>query len=136
MVQEYSLIGTMLRTLHLDGINRVKDLVADLSERNPLKVKDELVRKHGFYEHKVRQLLLAAAWGMRPAKQWNGRQSAVNGYIMVDAQGRMVLYSQWMSRPSPRCLYPLYKVGQHPHRGIGQLPDQTGGLSSKGKVRF
>lgn len=88
------IIGTMLRTLHLDGINRVKDLVADLSERNPLKVKDELVRKHGFYEHKVRQLLLAAAWGMRPAKQWNGRQSAVNGYIMVDAQGRMVLYSR------------------------------------------
>lgn len=88
------ILATMLRSLHLDGTARMDELVSVLEEKNPLKVKDELVHKHGFYRHKVQQLLLASAWGMRPAKQWNGRWSAVTGYVMVDAQGGMLLYSR------------------------------------------
>lgn len=34
---------------------------------NPLKIKDELITKHGFYEYKVKELLLALAMGLRPA---------------------------------------------------------------------
>lgn len=88
------IISVMLRALHIDGVARVNELVEVLNEKNPLKVKDELVRKHGFYAHKVRQLLLAAAWGMRPARQYTGRASAIGGYIFVDAQGAMVLYTR------------------------------------------
>lgn len=88
------IVASMLMTLHLDGTARMDQLVEVLEEKNPLKMKDELVRKHGFYSHKVRQLLLAAVWGMRPAKQYTGRASAVCGYIMVDGKGQMLLYTR------------------------------------------
>lgn len=88
------IVASMLMALHLDGVARMQPLVEMLEERNPLKVKDELIRKHGFYEHKVRQLLLASAWGMRPAKQYTGRQGAVGGYLVVDARGGIVMYSR------------------------------------------
>ncbi len=88
------ILAAMLRILHLDGTNRVSLLVELLKEQNPLKVKDELVRKHGFYEHKISQFLLALAWGMRPAKQWNGRQNAIEGLLVVDIQGQPMLYTR------------------------------------------
>ncbi|MBQ7181067.1 MAG: HpaII family restriction endonuclease [Bacteroidaceae bacterium] len=88
------ILATMLMLLHLDGIARIDELTAALEEKNPLKVKDELVRKHGLYRFKVRQLLLAAAWGMRPAKVFDGSAGAVGGYLMVDAAGGVLLYSR------------------------------------------
>lgn len=86
------IIATMLMALHLDGINHVAELIEVLEEKNPLKMKDELVRKHGFYRHKVRTLLLAAAWGLRPQAIYNGRVSAIGGYIMVDGNGRLAAF--------------------------------------------
>lgn len=88
------ILASMLRTLHIDGVTKLDEHLPLLDERNPLKVKDELVRKHGFYAHKLRELLLACAWGMRPAKQWNGGESAIGGYIFVDQQGEMVLFDR------------------------------------------
>lgn len=88
------IVASMLMTLHLDGVTRIGPQVELLEQRNPLKMKDELVVKHGFYAHKVRQLLLAAAWGMRPAKQYTGRTGAVGAYIFVDGNGGMTLYTR------------------------------------------
>ncbi len=88
------ILAWMVRTLHLDNVARVEELIPLLEEANPLKVKDELVRKHGFYRHKVRQLLLASAWGMRPAKQYDGRESAVGGFVFVTQMGEMLLYDR------------------------------------------
>lgn len=88
------IVASMLITLHLDGVTRMAPHVELLRERNPLKLKDELVTKHGFYAHKVRSLLLAAAWGMRPAKIYRGEQGAVGAYIMTDANGGMALYTR------------------------------------------
>ncbi len=88
------ILCTMLRALHLDGVQRIADLVQLLEQQNPLKVKDELVRKHGFYRHKVRQLLLAAAWGMRPAKQWTGVQSPLDGYLVLGPQLQPMLFTR------------------------------------------
>lgn len=88
------ILASMLVTLHLDGTARIDQLLEVLEEKNPLKMKDELVHKHGFYRYKIRQLLLAAAWGMRPAKQFTGRASAVEGYVIVDGKGQMLLYTR------------------------------------------
>jgi len=88
------ILGTMVMALHLDGTSKVDELVKVLEEKNPLKLKDELVKKHGFYGYKVRQFLLAAAWGMRPGKMFTGIASAISGYLMVDSQGGMLLYSR------------------------------------------
>lgn len=88
------ILAAMVRALHLDNTNRITDLVTMLEETNPLKMKSELVTKHDFYGHKVRQFLLAAAWGMRPAKTYNGTPSAIAGYVMVDGQGNLLLFTR------------------------------------------
>ena len=88
------ILATMLMTLHLDGTARIDELTAALEEKNPLKVKDELVKKHGLYRYKVCQLLLAAAWGMRPAKVFDGREGTIGGYLMVSETGRTLLYTR------------------------------------------
>lgn len=88
------ILASMLMSLHLDGTARIDELAGVLEERNPLKVKDELVRKHGLYRYKIRQLLLAAAWGMRPAKVFDGSHGAIGGYVMVDPAGKMLLYTR------------------------------------------
>lgn len=85
-------LAEMVRIMHLDHIVRVDELTELVEERNPLKIKDELIHKHGYYRHKMKEFLLAVALGMRPAKQYNGTDSAVAGFVMVDAQGGMVCY--------------------------------------------
>lgn len=88
------ILCAMLRALHADGTNKVTDLVAIMQEQNPLKLKDELVRKHGFYRYKLRQLLLALAWGMRPTKQFTGAQSPLDAYLVIGPQGEPVLFTR------------------------------------------
>lgn len=85
-------LAEMVRTMHLDNITRIDELTAVVEERNPLKIKEELIRKHLYYRHKIKEFLLAVALGMRPAKQYDGRDSAIDGFIMVDAQGQMICY--------------------------------------------
>lgn len=85
-------LAEMVRLMHLDNISRVDELTALIEDRNPLKIKEELIRKHGYYRHKMKEFLLAVALGLRPAKQYDGTDSAVAGFVMVDAEGRMVAY--------------------------------------------
>lgn len=86
------MLGEMVRTMHSEDITRVSELTARIEEINPLKIKDELIRKHGFYRYKTKQFLMALALGMRPAKLFNGTDSAVEGFVFVDAQGTPMCY--------------------------------------------
>lgn len=85
-------LAEMVRLMHLDGIARISELTERIKEINPLKIKDELINKHGFYEFKMKQFLLALALGMRPAKIYNGTDSAVEGILLVDAAGEVLCY--------------------------------------------
>lgn len=86
------LLAEMLRIMHVDGITRVNELTEIIKKSNPLKIKEELIQKHGFYEFKMKQFLSALALGMRPAKIYNGTDSAVEGIIMVDGRGDLSCY--------------------------------------------
>jgi len=88
------ILATMLMTLHLDGTARIDELTAVVEEKNPLKVKDELITKHGLYRYKIRQFLLSCALDMRPSQIFSGKRSAIGGYLMVGPQGDMMLYSR------------------------------------------
>lgn len=88
------ILAEMTRILHLDNISRVDELTQLIEEKNPLKIKDELIHKHGFYRHKMKQFLLALALGMRPAKIYTGKESAVSGFVMVDHDGRLLSYQK------------------------------------------
>lgn len=87
-------LGEMCRTMHMEGITRVSELVEHIKVINPLKIKDELITKHRYYEHKMKEFLLALALGMRPAKLYNGTESAVAGFLMVDSQGELLCYQK------------------------------------------
>jgi type II restriction enzyme len=87
-------LGEMCRTMHLEGITRVSELTEYIKQVNPLKIKDELITKHRYYEHKMKEFLLALAFGMRPAKMYNGTDSAVAGFLMVDAEGEVLCYQK------------------------------------------
>lgn len=82
----------MVRIMHLDGISRISELTEIIKQINPLKIKDELINKHKFYEFKMKQFLMALALGMRPAKIYNGLDSAVEGMLLVDGSGNVLCY--------------------------------------------
>ncbi|WP_342977462.1 HpaII family restriction endonuclease, partial [Bacteroides finegoldii] len=82
----------MVRIMHLDGISRVSELTEIIKQMNPLKIKDELINKHKFYEFKIKQFLMALALGMRPAKIYTGLDSAVEGILLVDGNGDVLCY--------------------------------------------
>lgn len=86
------MLAEMVRALHLEGISRVSELTEYIKQLNPLKIKDELIQKHHYYEHKMKQFLVALALGMRPAKIYNGTDSAVEGIFFVDNKGNVLCY--------------------------------------------
>lgn len=86
------MMAEMVRTMYLEGLARVTDLTGRIKEINPLKIKSELIDKHCFYEYKMKQFLMALAMGMRPAKLFNGTDSAVEGFIYTDADGQILCY--------------------------------------------
>lgn len=86
------MLAEMVRIMHLDGITRVAELTERIKEMNPLKIKDELINKHCFYEFKMKQFLLALALGMRPAKIYNGTDSAVEGLLLANGDGEVLCY--------------------------------------------
>lgn len=88
------ILAAMAYALHIDGTSKISELTQRVSEQNTLKMKDELVKKHGFYGHKMRQFLLALAWGMRPAKQWTGRRNAIDALLLIDKQGQPMIYTR------------------------------------------
>lgn len=88
------LLGEMTRLMWLDGITKVSELTEEIKKLNPLKIKDELISKHGFYEYKIKEFLLALAGGMRPAKLYNGKDSAIAGFLFVTADGQVLCYQR------------------------------------------
>lgn len=88
------LLAEMLRIMHLDGITKVNELTEVIKTMNPLKIKDELIQKHGFYEFKIKQFLMSLALGMRPAKIYNGEDSAIQGLILVKGNGELQCYNK------------------------------------------
>lgn len=99
------MMAEMVRTMHYEGLTRVTDLTERIKEINPLKIKDELVTKHHFYEYKVKQFLMALALGMRPAKLFNGTDSAVEGFIYTNAAGEVVCYHKGARQVFENFLY-------------------------------
>lgn len=86
------LLTEMVRTSYTEESLKLADLAVRMNELNPLKVKDELIVKHGFYTYKIKQLLLACAAGMRPAKIFTGTENLPAGIIVLNADGTPQLF--------------------------------------------
>ena len=68
----------------------IKECVKEVAKRNPFKFCGS--NTEAFYAHKMKVLLLDAALGMTPAKEWNGRYEANGGYLVVRKDGEIVCY--------------------------------------------
>ena len=81
------------RCLLLDstsGKTSIRDCVEAIAATNPFKFGGSDVT--AFYAHKMKVLLLDAALGMTPAKEWTGRYDANGGYLVVRRDGEIVCY--------------------------------------------
>ena len=67
-----------------------KDIVEAIAQQNPFGYTGNNVS--GFYEHKIKVLLLDTALGMTSAKEWNGHYDANGGYLVVKSDGDIVCY--------------------------------------------
>lgn len=64
--------------------------VSEVAKKNPFGYNGKNVAE--FYEHKMKVLLLSAALGMVPGKEWTGRYDANGGYLVVRKDGEIVCY--------------------------------------------
>lgn len=73
-----------------DSVSDIKEIVDRVASQNPFGFTGSNIAS--FYEHKMKVLLLDAALGMTPAKEWDGRYDANGGYIVVRKDGEIVCY--------------------------------------------
>ena len=73
-----------------NATSMIKEAVEMVAAKNPFGFTgNDIV---AFYEHKMKVLLLDAALGMTPSKEWNGRYDANGGYLVVRKDGEIVCY--------------------------------------------
>ena len=82
-----SLIAEVIRRMWKDGNEKISDIVESISKDDPLKKKN----RH-FYEYKMKQFLSSVALGMLPETEWDGKDQANGGYIIVKRDGDVVCY--------------------------------------------
>lgn len=86
------LLTEMVRISYLEDLTHIDQLLQRINEENPLKVKQELIDKHHYYEHKLRQLLFACLGGMRPAKIYTGSDNLPAYFLLLTPDGTPVLF--------------------------------------------
>ena len=81
------ILGRLLLPYYEEGMSRLTDAVTKIEEEDPLGFGCS-----GIYRYKVKKFLSAIALGMVPSKQWDGRDEANGGYIIVKSDGNIVAY--------------------------------------------
>lgn len=82
-------IGECLIADSITKGSSVKSAVEFVANKNPLHFEGNA---QSYYEHKMKQLLIASALGMTPAKEWSGHFDANGGYLVVRKDGEIVCY--------------------------------------------
>lgn len=80
------ILSEALMIRYKDKVTAIKDIVGLLEERDPLSL------GAGMYEYKFKKFLCSIALGMVPAENWNGRDDANGGYIIVRKDGEVVAF--------------------------------------------
>ncbi|MBR7025002.1 MAG: HpaII family restriction endonuclease [Selenomonadaceae bacterium] len=81
------ILGEAVKLYYVERISDCAELATELEKRNPLNVRAE-----NYYRHKIKKFLCAVALGLRPAKEWNCRNEAEGGCIVVKRNAEIVLY--------------------------------------------
>ena len=84
------IIGECLKYYYSGQIHTIVEAESMLRKTNPLNF--DIKGQPYFYEHKLKQFLLAFALGMTAATPWSGKLLASGGYIVVKEDGEIVCY--------------------------------------------
>lgn len=82
------LLSWALKYSYLENLTSCKDIVNLLQNRNPL----HFPNNKKYYEYKFKKFLCSAALGMMPATEWDGKDEANGGYIIVKDDGEVLAY--------------------------------------------
>lgn len=85
-----SIIAEFLLESYFGESKGLKELASAVSVRNPLGY--DPTYNQGFYEHKVKNFLVATALGMVPHTPWDGKYQANGGYLVVKDDGEVLCY--------------------------------------------
>ena len=72
------------------GKKELKTITENVAARNPIGY--DMAYNHKYYEHKVKNFLVASALGMVPHTPWNGKYDANGGYLVVKDNGDVLCY--------------------------------------------
>ncbi len=82
------LLSWAVKYSYLENLTSCKEVVSLLQRRNPL----HFPENKNYYEYKFKKFLCSAALGMMPAKEWDGKDEANGGYIVVKDDGEVLAY--------------------------------------------
>ena len=85
-----NILSEVLHSFYTTKKTTIKDLVDDISNRNPLNYDTQF--SHSFYEYKIKRFLTDVALGMMPSKVWTGQYDATGGYLVVKESGEVLCY--------------------------------------------
>ncbi|MBP3834705.1 MAG: HpaII family restriction endonuclease [Prevotella sp.] len=84
------IIAEILLQGYQGGSKDLKTLTEIVAEKNPIGYDMSYHQK--YYEHKVKNFLVASALGMVPHTPWNGKYDANGGYLVVKDDGDVLCY--------------------------------------------
>lgn len=82
-----NIVAEMLLKHYSTGIEKLSSIAAMLEKEDPLRMSNE-----DYYTYKIKMMLCAFALGMIPSNQWNGKEDANGGYIVVKENGDVVCF--------------------------------------------
>jgi len=80
-------LAEMLKIFYRGGCTNCAELVIKLEENNFMNLE-----RVDAYRYKIKKFLSAAALGMTAGTEWNGREDADSGYIIVKKSGEILAY--------------------------------------------
>ena len=80
-------LAEMLKISYRDGVENCAENILIMEKNNFM----NLARVDA-YRYKLKKFLSAVALGMTAAREWNGREDADNGYIIVKTDGEVLAY--------------------------------------------
>lgn len=84
------IIADILLQCYSTKVFDLKKIVEKVAKNNPMKY--DTSNNHSYYEHKIKNLLVASALGMVPHTPWNGQYDANGGYLVVKEDGDVLCY--------------------------------------------
>ena len=125
-------IADCLTTDSMPGsTSTIKSAVEKVAETNPFHFTGADVT--AFYAHKMKVLLLDAALGMTPAREWTGKYDANGGYLVVKKDGEIVCYHFYNRNDVEDYLYnnTRFERASRSRYGFGSLYSENGGVFIK-----